>query len=538
MTNSVVLVLVLVGLPASGKSTIARSLVTLAAKCRRPPPTVREDEKNQAAAADDNQHCCLSSLHYIEYDDVQESIMTTSGDNECINGLGQECSKENDGDRHPQEHDDDGDAGTSSSLLLEAWRRSRSMALHRLGDILQLQKPQKKKKKAEKQCHNNNNDTESSSSSSSFSVILLDDNFHLRSMRKQVYLTCQQAMKTTNMAANNSETTVEENNCMVNNDAGGNVSSSSCHDQKDYVIYFGSVYIDTPVEVCLERNRLRREQQQRQQQQMTRTTTTSSSSSSSSSRHSIVQQVSDETILRMSRVLEAPAVGSKASWEVDGATLTLNGGRPIDDLVQEVEQYIQGFYQASLSSLESLGATLDQTALPLPVQTLVDPAYEAARLEEERRKTRANLQHELELSSRQWVAAVAKIRPQHARVANQIRKDMLASLFQQEKQHAEQDKHQASSTKVERSNGAAVETAVVSLKDQDAGKSSVKTRNQDTDTDSNLGAVSLNVLRRQFAERVYLSLDPNNKPNGSFVNIDRDHWTDEEKNRLLMDLSS
>jgi hypothetical protein len=329
-------------------------------------------------------------------------------------------------------------------------------------------------------------------------------------MRKQVYQTCQQAM--TNMAANN-DIAEEENNCMANDGSGKN---SLSHVQRGYTtIYFGSVYINTPLEVCLERNRLR------QQIQVAHLTTSSPSSSSSSSRQSIVQQVSDETIVRMSQALEPPALG-KASWEVDGAILTLNGCRPIDDLVQEVQQYIQVFYQASSSqSLVAAAAAADLASLPPPVLAMVDPAVKEARLEEERRKTRECFQHQLELLSRHWVAAVARIRPQQARVANQIRKEiLLASLFRQ-------DKQQASTTELQKSK--AVSTTVESLSDQD-GNSNNNISNQAT---SSAETFDFDMLRREFAEKVWNST---NKTAASSMLTTT--WTDEERNQLWMNLSS
>ena len=60
-------------------------------------------------------------------------------------------------------------------------------------------------------------------------IILMDDNYYLRSMRKQVFMTCQQ---------------------VVSQQLGDNPTT--------FQIAMVSVWLDTPVEMCLERNQGRK----------------------------------------------------------------------------------------------------------------------------------------------------------------------------------------------------------------------------------------------------------------------------------------
>ena len=78
---------------------------------------------------------------------------------------------------------------------LEAWRTSRHVALEQLSQHL----------------------------SSSSQLIVLDDNFYWRSMRKQVYQTCQQYL-------------IQQQH-------------------PSPIIYLGIVWLDTPLDTCLQRNR-------------------------------------------------------------------------------------------------------------------------------------------------------------------------------------------------------------------------------------------------------------------------------------------
>jgi tRNA uridine 5-carbamoylmethylation protein Kti12 len=225
MTNTV---LMLMGLPGSGKSTYCTRL-----------------------------HEALTGIVHIEYDVVAESVM-------------------------------------DNDERLLAWRLARCTAL----DQLRLQLLS---------CHQ---------------IILLDDNFHLRSMRKQIYHLCQEYPN----------------------------------------IRLGILWMETPLNVCLERNRRRSPQ----------------------------RRVPDHIIDKMHTTLEPP----RLSWEI---CVRVHEDTTIDSI------------QQFLSNL-----------------SIVQPPPDPALLEAQRRITRDNKSHQMDQFMRIWVGIVAQIHRSSVSKANQTRKDLLA----------------------------------------------------------------------------------------------------------------
>ena len=173
-----IVVIVLCGLPACGKSSLASAFVASASSGTR----------------SSAESCAVVNLHHhVEYDHLQDAQLQQQ-----LELLKQEADGEGDNDDDAKNRDD-------SSLLLIAWRQSRLVALHELGEILKRE-----------------------SKTAKTSVILMDDNFYLQSMRKQVYQTSQkQAAATT---------------------------AAECSYGQQHGIYFGTVWIDTSVDTCLKRN--------------------------------------------------------------------------------------------------------------------------------------------------------------------------------------------------------------------------------------------------------------------------------------------
>jgi len=241
-------VVLLVGLPGSGKSSLARQLC----------------ETRNASA-------------HIEYDRVAASL----------------CEEDE----------------------LEAWRKSRSVAVQELTKRLQ-EFP---------------------------SLIVMDDNFHLRSMRKTIYRVCQD------------------------------------HVLQGKTIYFGVAFIDTPVEMCLERN----------------------------SNRATKSLVADGIIEKMNTTLEPPDP-AKATW--DSSFVRVSGG-DINDL-KIVNDW--------------LGALCNSTA-PLQPPTVV-AEVDAEELERERQATRESRVQQYDQLLRKWVGEVAKINKRSTGTANSVRKKLLQEL--------------------------------------------------------------------------------------------------------------
>ena len=156
-------ILLFCGLPGSGKSTVARDVAHIYSKC-----VDIEDSVTQK-----------DTVVIIDYDAIAEKESRSDGfDNNS------------------------GSQFTSNDL--EAWRKSRITALDLLKNTLSVH-------------------FSSANNDDSTMLVVMDDNFHLRSMRRDVYRACQDFLVTA----------------------------------PDAIISFSIAYISTPLHVCLERNESR-----------------------------------------------------------------------------------------------------------------------------------------------------------------------------------------------------------------------------------------------------------------------------------------
>jgi tRNA uridine 5-carbamoylmethylation protein Kti12 len=257
-------VLVLCGLPGCGKSTLAAELVSAltqtsrchhADDCSETQPTVR-----------------LNAAVHIEYDQVQEDI--------CVAQLG--CGNLEDFEPFLSSNRltgqlDDGNVDTSSELELAAWRQSRSAALEQLRHALQ-----------QSEHRMNASQTDPSATTTTLvvhvDVIVMDDNFYWRSMRKQVYQTCQ--------------------------------AQAECMHRP---IYHATILLQAPLDVCLERNACRPR-----------------------------RLVAPHVLERMERTLESPVQSTvcpstSAWWEQDpSCVLALPGTDPVRDNVARCLDFVNG----------------------------------------------------------------------------------------------------------------------------------------------------------------------------------------------------
>lgn len=196
---------------------------------------------------------------------------------------------------------------------LAAWRRSRTVALEGLIKYLK----------------------------ESARLVVLDDNFHLRSMRKAIYQICRN------------------------------------HAAIGIVIYFGVVFIETPVDLCLDRNAKRGGR----------------------------NRVADDTITKMSAKLEPPDT-SKSEW--DSNSMRFKGDKV--DLCVIFDWLCQ---------LEN-GAPLAPT---LPADIASEEVLHERRLENLKSRI-----YQYDQIFRKWVGQVAKVNKHSAGVANSVRKKLLQDL--------------------------------------------------------------------------------------------------------------
>lgn len=250
----------------------------------------------------DEQHSHrASSFAFIDYDDIQDSLLLMIDEEE-----------------------------QDERKMIQAWRDSRTSALQRLEALL---------------------------TDSTTGLILLDDNFHLQSMRKQIFQSCQ------------SHVTSASTNAAMPTFSTSHKSAQSIH--------FGLIWIDTPVDLCLERNTQR------------------------------ARRVPDRVIRDMQLKFEAP--GEK-NYIWDQSTLRLDGTASPSTHLEQLHHFT--------SSLKRL------TMVP----PIVDPAVEEARIAVARNETQASAAHQLDQYLRCCVQAVAREYKSCAGAANQCRKILLLQL--------------------------------------------------------------------------------------------------------------
>jgi len=196
--QAVASLLLLCGLPASGKSTFARTILDLHNKrcCQRRVGGSYGHGSEESDCNDTDDFppenvpivSRFDKIVLIDYDSIaQQELSFCSGKNGKSEDAG----------------------GTYDSNDLEAWRTSRVTALDNLKDTLLAHF--------------------SADNNASSLLIIMDDNFHLRSMRRDVYRTCQDTLSIL-------------------------PTPLSINDVSQNQISFSTVYFSTQLEVCLQRN--------------------------------------------------------------------------------------------------------------------------------------------------------------------------------------------------------------------------------------------------------------------------------------------
>jgi len=153
-------------------------------------------------------------------------------------------------------------------------------------------------------------------------------------------------------------------------------------------VHFAVIWVETPTDVCLERNRLR----------------------------TASRQVPDQVILKMAEKAERP--DSQYHWErtslvVDGEQNSSYGGNDAE-VLETIQQFV---------------LTIPERGDPVPPDTSEkDTMEEARRIQEERMKTRESARHQADQVLRQCVKAVAQINPKKARQANQFRQLIMKEM--------------------------------------------------------------------------------------------------------------
>ena len=354
-------VLLLCGLCASGKSTLASYLLQQVG-CNRRDQTSRCCGQGEGEIL--RPCCCLDcydQAYLIDYDDITENILRR-----LVKAEEQQGQKNSYNISIAED-------GCFDQLHLQAWKEARKVAMDQLHHLLSPQVGDSNLdlrsavSRSEKQ---DQMDQEKHTCHSKRILIVLDDNFHLRSMRRDVYRQCQTHVHVRDTTSfSKGESAAISDSILSANNTGGFMSP---------VIGFSVVVIDTPPPVCKERNAKRRGR----------------------------ARVPDAVMDNMISSMEFP-YDMKSSLRIQLRKDVHNF------ITKELKQQINDLLQRSLQN---------------PIAPLYPPDRDdilERQREEDRRKTLHNRLHRVDRLLRQLVGVVCHVDKIYANRANQSRKKLL-----------------------------------------------------------------------------------------------------------------
>lgn len=281
-------VVLLAGLPASGKSTLAREIEE----------RFNEDDRTCGDAETPTRTETFRELVHIEYDVIEDDLLSSVDTDR--------------GDTHGVEE-------AIGSRRRDAWNQARQKAVERMETEIRKIRIRKESPPAD------SSSTFISPSTGRDVIILMDDNFHLRGMRKQIH------------------------RLLLNYKP----------------IRFGIIYLETPLDVCLERN----------------------------SKRSGSRQIPKYIIEKMNFSFEPP----RAAWEVCSTKTVVNND--FEEIIKFIEEC--------------------PSIVDLP--DVIDEKQQA----EDRAKTLESEIHSLDKLLRSYVGRVAKVDKRLAKRANLAKKTVL-----------------------------------------------------------------------------------------------------------------
>lgn len=224
----------------------------------------------------------------------------------------------------------------------EAWNKARQKAMEQMGQ--EIQKNVKEKKISSLDLNNTTSSQTLNATPSPSTIILMDDNFHLRGMRKQIHRLLLRYQP----------------------------------------IRFGILHVQTPINVCLERNRIR----------------------------AGLRRVPDDIILKMDAAFESP----RATWEVN-STMTINYSNSSNCYVYDEDESF------------TAQTTIDKIIKFIECcPTIVDTTGSEKDLEQQaidRTKTLESQIQKIDKLLRSYVGRVAKFDKAYAGAANAGRKQLM-----------------------------------------------------------------------------------------------------------------
>ena len=319
-------VLLLCGIPGSGKSSLCRSI-------------------SEHYAAEE------SSLHFhkilqIEYDAITSRLVVSGSQ---------------DKNQIFAEPDENLEKACLSSIELEAWRETRTVALNLLRDEL-LSAVQVR-----------TNERDEMKPWPYRVLIIMDDNFHLRSMRRDVYKVCQRFV----------DRLLKENE---KNDQDKNDVQNTTYTDSSMGIGMSTVFVNQSLEICINNNE---------------------------NRLGTANYISQRIITNMYQTMEVPD-GKKHKFEscsIDTSAFGINA--------------------QSTNSHEFfllLANTMSSSVLQYPILPRLPPAMTPEEIEKERLATLQSTMHQVDLILRAFVGATCRTNTKFGKVANAARKSIITEF--------------------------------------------------------------------------------------------------------------
>ena len=319
-------VLLLCGIPGSGKSSLCRSI-------------------SEHYAAEE------SSLHFhkilqIEYDAITSRLVVSGSQ---------------DKNQIFAEPDENLEKACLSSIELEAWRETRTVALNLLRDEL-LSAVQVR-----------TNERDEMKPWPYRVLIIMDDNFYLRSMRRDVYKVCQRFV----------DRLLKENE---KNDQDKNDVQNTTYTDSSMGIGMSTVFVNQSLEICINNNE---------------------------NRLGTANYISQRIITNMYQTMEVPD-GKKHKFEscsIDTSAFGINA--------------------QSTNSHEFfllLANTMSSSVLQYPILPRLPPAMTPEEIEKERLATLQSTMHQVDLILRAFVGATCRTNTKFGKVANAARKSIITEF--------------------------------------------------------------------------------------------------------------
>jgi len=162
------IVTLLCGLPGSGKSTLSRQL---ADRCQQHKEYQTEEELSENK---------IFRVVHIEYDEIEANLMSLKDSSSSSSSATATATA-------------DSKTAVTSEYSRNVWKQSRAKSLHLLKTALHEYHFSRQISSSDARPH-----ATSATATSGVQLILLDDNFHLRSMRREVYRICQEFVASNN----------------------------------------------------------------------------------------------------------------------------------------------------------------------------------------------------------------------------------------------------------------------------------------------------------------------------------------------------